>query len=142
MYFFKDLLRREKYEGLSHNPAGSYMVILLIIILLVQVMTGFFSDDEIFNAGPFRHYITSKLARELTNLHHVGFNIILVLVAIHILAIIWHEMVKGEQLVWPMITGKKKLCRKKPNLFFASGRRMLISFILSVIIVWAVVTLL
>ena len=141
MYFFKDLVRREKYEGLSHNPAGSYMVVVLIVTLLVQVLTGFFSDDEIFNEGPFRHYITSDFASELTALHHLGFNIILVLVVIHILAVMWHELAKGERLVWPMITGKKKLCQETPNLFFASGRRMVISFILSVIIVWAMVTL-
>jgi len=141
MYFFKDLLRREKYEGLSHNPAGSYMVVVLIVILFVQVMTGLFSDDEIFNEGPFRHYITSNLASELTNLHHIVFNIILVLVATHILAVMWHELVKGERLVWSMITGKKKLHQEPPNLFYASGRRIVISFILSVIIVLALVTL-
>jgi hypothetical protein len=45
----------------------------------------------------------------LTAIHHLNFSVMMALVGIHVLAIVWHRLRKGERLVSAMITGRKTL---------------------------------
>lgn len=93
----------------GHNPAGGLMVLLLIAGLLIQTISGLFTSDGYFYEGPFARSLTNgQLAEMIIDIHHTGFNIILGLVILHILAIALY-LLKGENLVRPMITGRKTL---------------------------------
>ena len=50
---------------LGHNPAGSLSVIAMLTLLVLQVSTGLFSDDEIFNAGPLASLVAQRLWKKL-----------------------------------------------------------------------------
>lgn len=97
--------KAKTYAG--HNPLGSWMVILLLAVLLIQAATGLFSNDEIFNAGPLYGYVSHDLSLALTGLHKELFYWILGAVALHIAAVLFYLFVKRENLIKPMITGKK-----------------------------------
>lgn len=109
-----DYLRSIRTKGMSvvlgHNPIGGYMVIALIGIISLQLVTGLFATDDIFTEGPLYSYVSSDISGFLTWLHKTNFNLILLLSAIHILAVIIHAM-KGDKLVGAMISGYKKVSK-------------------------------
>ena len=91
----------------GHNPLGGISVIVMLVLVGFQVTTGFFATDDILWTGPYNGAVSAATAEKLTSLHHLNFNIILAAVALHILAIAFYFLVKKENLVGPMVHGKK-----------------------------------
>lgn len=97
--------KAKSYPG--HNPLGALMVLTLLLVLLLQAVTGLFSNDEIFNIGPLYGYVSHELSLQLTAIHKELFYWILGAVAIHVSAVLFYVFVKRENLIKAMITGKK-----------------------------------
>ena len=95
--------------AVGHNPAGGWAVVALLLVLCVQVGTGLFADDDISEAGPFSQYVERPMRRWLTGLHDQSFNVLLGLAALHVAAIGAYWLVRRHNLVWPMVTGVKRL---------------------------------
>ncbi|MEJ0045709.1 MAG: cytochrome b/b6 domain-containing protein [Rhodospirillales bacterium] len=93
----------------GHNPAGGWAVAALLLVLCAQVGTGLFSDDDISEAGPFAQFVERPTRRWLTGLHHRNFNVLLGLAALHVAAIAAYWLMRRQNLVWPMVTGSKRL---------------------------------
>jgi cytochrome b len=87
------------------------MVIALLVALLVQAVTGLFANDDIFTYGPLYDWVGSRASALLTTFHKLQFNILLAFVALHIAAIVFYRVVKGEDLLRPMIHGYKTVPR-------------------------------
>jgi len=95
--------------AVGHNPAGGWAVVALLLVLCVQVGTGLFADDDISEAGPFAQYVERPARRFLTGLHDQSFNVLVGLAALHVAAIGAYWLVRRQNLVWPMVTGLKRL---------------------------------
>ena len=93
----------------GHNPLGAVMVVILLTAILIQAITGLFTNDEIFNVGPLYAYISDELSLQLTSLHRQLFYWILGAVALHILAVIAHVVFKRDNIIKAMFTGKKSV---------------------------------
>jgi cytochrome b len=100
------LIGREK-EHLSHNPLGSWMVLILLTVIFLQAATGLFASDDIFIEGPLYSLVPSDIAGMLTKIHHFNFNVILACIALHIAAVLVHLVFKREHLARSMVTGYK-----------------------------------
>lgn len=98
---------RGQWHGLGHNPLGALSVFAILGVLLFQAITGLFADDVIAYSGPLRRAISSDLASQLTSWHMRMEWVIYGLIALHIAAIAFHELIKRERLVKPMVTGRK-----------------------------------
>lgn len=98
---------REFHPG--HNPLGGWMVMALLLSLLIQAGTGLFANDDIMLEGPLAARVSKETSDLLTVIHEVNFNVLLGLVAAHILAVLFYLLVKRENLILPMITGDKLL---------------------------------
>ena len=85
------------------------MVVVMLAILFVQVGTGLSSNDDVLTEGPLARIVGKDRSDWLTHIHHVNFVLIEIVVALHVLAIMTYRMVKGHNLLRPMITGKKRL---------------------------------
>lgn len=94
-----------KGTWLTHNPVGGWAVVLMILALLAQAITGLFTDDAIFFRGPLAHLLSNDWVRTLTSYHKQAFDWILILLAIHILANAIYS-IKGKRLMEAMVTGK------------------------------------
>ncbi len=109
----RHLTRREPDTEVGHNAAGGWMVLGLLGLLLAQVGTGLFANEEPSESygahGPFALRIADSLSAQLTELHELLFNGILVAVALHVLAVLTYAVLKRHDLVRPMITGFKRL---------------------------------
>ena len=112
---FCELFSKKKTNYIGHNPLGGLSVFAMLFILLIQFITGLFADDDIFFTGPFSHLIPYEYAQLLTSVHKFNFNILLFLIVIHICAVFFYLIVKKDNLITPMITGKKKISKKNPH---------------------------
>lgn len=104
--YFSAQSSQQRYLG--HNPIGSLSVIALMSLLLLQVATGLFSDDEIANAGPLTVWVSESIV-SMTTQWHKGFGkgLVLLLTAIHVGAILWYFVKKKENLSRAMLWGDK-----------------------------------
>jgi cytochrome b len=99
--------RGEPQVHAGHNPAGGWMVMVLLAVLLLQAGTGLFANDGVHFNGPLAARISSGLSDRLTSLHATFFNVILLLVWMHIVAVLFYRYVRGENLIAAMIGGRK-----------------------------------
>jgi cytochrome b len=117
----------EHYTG--HNPAGGYMVIALLIMLLVTTFSGLklygteghgplannqFDTISLITAAKAddeygEHDDESEEEEFWDNVHEFAVNATLFLVFIHILGIFVSSRMHNENLVKAMITGKKEI---------------------------------
>ena len=91
----------------GHNPAGGWMVLVLLTMLLLQAGTGLFANDGVHFNGPLAAHVSSALADRLSGLHGAMFNVILLLAWVHIVAVLFYRYVRGEELIAAMIHGRK-----------------------------------
>lgn len=112
----RELLGPRPLALAGHNPLGGWMVLLLLLALLLQTVTGLFANDDLFNEGPLYRHVGKDLSDWLTGIHHLNFTALLVLVAVHVLAIVWHRFRKGEHLVASMLHGRKSVPGNAPRL--------------------------
>ncbi len=106
----KDLRKREPDTELGHNAAGGWMVLGFLGLLLLQVGTGLFSnDDDSFVEGPWRHLVSKDVSDQLTKLHDYVFDLIEIAIVLHVAAILVYLALKGHNLVRPMIVGTKEI---------------------------------
>jgi cytochrome b len=101
--------RREPDVEVGHNAAGGWMVIGTLLVLWVQALTGLCANDDAMTEGPFAVRAGKDWSDWLSHIHSLNFTVIEIVVALHVLAIAVYRVLKGQNLVWPMLTGKKRL---------------------------------
>lgn len=100
------LARRRQPSYASHNPLGGWMVILMLLSLCFQAVSGLFLSDHIFFQGPFHELVGRDLSRALSMLHALNSDVLLVLISLHVAALVMHKLM-GEPLITAMLTGVK-----------------------------------
>ncbi|NND59243.1 MAG: cytochrome B [Gammaproteobacteria bacterium] len=105
--YARNVLKGEAPASIGHNPLGSLMVFLMLALLITQVVSGLFVDDDIFFAGPFAHAVRSSTSKFFEGLHHDVVNWIVVLAILHIAAALYHTFRMKEPLIRAMFTGRK-----------------------------------
>lgn len=105
--YLASLGRGERSSHAGHNPAGGWMVLLLLALLAAQAVTGLFANDEIANTGPLYGYVLNSTSNRLTAWHHRLFDVLLVAVALHVAAVLAYLFVMHTNLIRPMLTGRK-----------------------------------
>jgi len=97
---------RPPHLRIGHNPLGSLSVIALLLVVSLQVISGLFANDEIFNEGPLASYVSGRTSAVLTFYHTtIGQPLIYALVGLHLAAIAYYAVIKRENLIRPMLTG-------------------------------------
>lgn len=91
----------------GHNPFGGWMVIVMLVTLIMQGVSGLFITDDVLFNGPYYSSVSDELQSTMGWIHHNGFTVIQILVALHILAVLWYQFGKKQALVNAMFSGKK-----------------------------------
>ena len=107
--YAKALLRGETPLYLGHNPLGAWSIVAMLVLLLVQAGTGLFANDDILIEGPLYGWVSKSTSDWLTAIHKFNFNLLLLVIAVHIAAVLFYLLVKRENLVHPMLSGRKHL---------------------------------
>ncbi|HEX9207351.1 MAG TPA: cytochrome b/b6 domain-containing protein [Steroidobacteraceae bacterium] len=91
----------------GHNPLGALSVVAFLLVLLLQAATGLFANDEVANAGPFFGWVDQQTSNRLSAVHHFNSNVLLGLVALHLLAVAYYDNVRNAGLTKTLVTGRK-----------------------------------
>jgi cytochrome b len=109
LHHLAHVFRREPDAQIGHNPAGGWMVLLLLALLLGEVLTGILDNNDVADAGPLTYLMPAWLANAITGLHAVLWDALLAAVVLHLAAIALYAVAKGHHLLRPMLTGRKPL---------------------------------
>lgn len=107
--YAKALARGETPLYLGHNPMGGWSIVALLTLLLIQAGTGLFANDDILIEGPLYGWVSKSASDWLTTVHKLNFNLLLLVIAVHISAVLFYLLVKRENLIHPMLSGRKHL---------------------------------
>jgi cytochrome b len=149
IHHLRELLGSGRPREVGHNPLGAAMVVALLLAVSMQVAAGLFSADTdmgIVN-GPLANLVADRWIERATAFHKFWINVILVLIALHVLAAILYLVWKRQNLIGPMLTGRKRVDdvvapgSAAPPLKFASGRLAVSLFIAAAAIVYFIVRL-
>jgi len=107
--YLRTLGKRPYQAADGHNPVGGWSVVLMLAALVVMVTAGLFSVDvDGLESGPLADYVTFDAGRVAAGVHHLVFNLLLALVALHVLAVLFYLVGLRHNLVAPMIHGRRK----------------------------------
>lgn len=107
--YLRTLPARTAAHVTGHNPLGGWSVVAMLVVLAAQVFTGLTMDPEDYiNTGPLAEYFSSDWNGRALSLHHLLGNVLLLLVALHVAAILYYRIWKRQDLVTPMITGRAR----------------------------------
>lgn len=128
-------------DHVGHNPLGALSVLAMLTVLALQVTTGLFSDDEIAAAGPLAAHASARLVELATGYHKgIGKPLLLILIALHLLAILAYRLLRRENLLAAMLSGDKWLPAPAPTSRDGWPQRLLGLTLLALtagLIVWA-----
>jgi cytochrome b len=105
----KYAFRREPDRQIGHNPAGGWMVLLLLALLLAETLTGLYVANDIADEGPLTEIVPAWAANAIEASHSILWGALLGSITLHLLAIAGFAAIKGQNLLRPMITGMKVL---------------------------------
>lgn len=81
----------------------------MLTSLLIQAGTGLFADDDILTEGPLARSVSKATRRLLTGIHDINANVLYVLIGLHLAAVSYYLLVRRDNLVLPMLTGRKQV---------------------------------
>jgi cytochrome b len=117
--------RRDADREPGHNPAGGWMVLVLLTLLLGETLTGIYVGNDVADEGPLTELTPASIADLITALHRLLWQALLAAVVLHLLAIFIYFAVKRQNLLLPMVTGRKRLPDGVPRPRMASLARAL-----------------
>jgi cytochrome b len=127
---------------LGHNPMGGWSVLALLALLLIQTSLGLFSvDTDGLESGPLASFVSFDTGRLAAEWHERVFNLLLVLIAVHVIVVLFYLVWRRENLVSAMVGGYKRVVGETPaDLRFVSVWRALLGIVIAGLVVWAVIT--
>ena len=97
---------------LGHNPAGGAMIVAMLLALTATVVTGLSLYGADKGLGPLAGWFTGSsdtLIDAIKEAHEVATNGTLLLIAGHLIGVVWESLLHRENLVRAMITGRKRM---------------------------------
>jgi cytochrome b len=95
--YFKDMLAGREARHLGHNPAGAAMIVALLLMLASTGLTGWLQTTDAWWGS-----------EAMEEVHEVLANGTLLLVALHVLGVLYSSLRHHENLVRAMVTGRKR----------------------------------
>lgn len=93
---------------LGHNPLGALSIIVMLGLLLTQTTLGLFAVNvDGFDSGPFSRWVSFDTGRRFAHLHAANFDLLLLMIGVHLTAIAFYRVARKESLVPAMIHGFK-----------------------------------
>jgi cytochrome b len=122
-------------DDIGHSPLGALSVWAFLLLLSLQVATGLVADDDIDTTGPLNAHVSGHLAKRASGWHAGwGADLVMAMVALHVLAIAWYTWRKRAPLLRAMWSGDKPLPPGTPASADGAGRRVL------ALAIWVVAT--
>lgn len=131
-------LSAPRYVG--HNPLGGWMVVAFLGTLGIVVATGLFAADDGIG-GPLAPLLVPAWSNAVAEVHEALTSVLGALIGVHVLGVVFHALVEGDNLTRAMWTGTKTASGdgwRVPGARVGLWRAVLV-LSLSIVLVWGVV---
>lgn len=105
--YLRGIFRRDSVATPGHNPVGAIMVVVMILMVGLQAVSGLFVSDDIIFAGPYNGAVSSETANLMAKIHHQNFDILQWVILLHVLAVLFYLFYKRQNLIGAMFSGRK-----------------------------------
>ena len=113
--YVRALRTKQSPKSIGHNPLGALSVLGMLGVLLIQVLSGLMSDDEISNAGPWTTWVPADWIELATEYHsEIGKVLLILLIVLHVGTVVYYKLIKHDDLITPMLNGDKELASDTP----------------------------
>ncbi|WP_082355832.1 cytochrome b/b6 domain-containing protein [Novosphingobium sp. AAP83] len=128
----------ENTPHIGHNPLGALSVVTLLALLGAQVGLGLFAQDtDAVSSGPLNHLVSWDTATAASDAHGIVFNVLLAIIALHVAAIAFYRFVRKNDLVTPMISGRRAVATSVTQPSIASWIKALsVAIIAAALALW------
>jgi cytochrome b len=93
----------------GHNPLGGWSVVALLSVILAITLAGLFAVDvDGIESGPLADWVSFDSGRLASEWHEGVFKAALAVIGLHVLAIGYYQVLNAQNLIGPMITGKRE----------------------------------
>ena len=123
----------------GHNPLGALSVLALLALLATQIVLGLFAVDvDGIESGPLSLYVSFEGGRDAARWHGALFDVLLWLIALHIVAILYYGLVRKQNLAASMLHGEREFPDGLPAVQHASAVRLVVGIVLAALLTWLV----
>ncbi len=106
--YARSMFKRKEHAWFGHSPVGVLAVCAMLLALSTQIGTGLFAVDvDGLESGPLSRFVSFDAGRQFAEIHEINFNIVVALIALHLIAIAFYVFVQRDNLVAPMLTGRR-----------------------------------
>jgi cytochrome b len=98
-------MRGQGSASAGHNPLGGWSVLVLLLLLLAQAVSGLFNTDDVLFSGPLYYAASTGFRDAMGQVHDIAFNALIALVCLHILVVLYHQLRLKEKLMQAMLKG-------------------------------------
>ncbi len=140
--YVRSLVGATHQNFVGHNPLGGWSVVAMLMSLLLQATTGLFARDDILTEGPLTKYVSKQTSGTISAIHELNASVLYVLIAIHLAAVLGYLLLRNENLIRPMLTGRKQATPETATADLPYARSWIAAAVLMAAggIVWWVVT--
>lgn len=94
---------------LGHSPLGALSVLALLTMLGAQIASGLVANDDIAFNGPLYALVSKETSDWSAGLHRRSSWLFGALIAMHLAAIVFHLRFRKNNLLLPMLTGRRRV---------------------------------
>ena len=104
------MLSRAPSRTAGHNPIAGHGAVVLLSVTLAHVCLGLVAVDvDGLDSGPLSHWVDFDTGRSAARGHARTFDLLSVIVAVHVASVLFYLIYKRENLIRPMVTGRAYL---------------------------------
>ncbi|MGC8119856.1 cytochrome b/b6 domain-containing protein [Marinobacter sp. VGCF2001] len=98
-----------QWQGVGHNPLGALSVLAMVALFGFQAASGLFANDDIAFNGPLYPLVSSGWSDTLSSWHRLTEWGLYAVVGLHVAAVLFYTHVRKDNLIRPMINGRKQV---------------------------------
>ena len=140
LHYARETAAGRHVHVIGHNPVGGWSVVLMLLSILVQSITGLFSSDDLTESGPLVDRVSDATVEWMTRVHHLNRWLLVLLIVLHVGAVLMHWVMRRDNLVAAMIHGRGRAAGENDAPRMAPLHRALLLLVISAIAVAFVVT--
>lgn len=105
--YLRNSLKLQAPHSTGHNPAGGWMVVVMLGVIGFQIVSGLYANDDLGFSGALSDLVSKSASDKLTQLHAINFDILIAIIWLHVVAVFFYVIVKKDNLLKAKITGLK-----------------------------------